>query len=117
MAFDFEKFPVYKLALEFSRDVDALLSAADVPKNSRLADQLTRAALSIALNIAEGAGRFHKADKKNFYIMARGSAFECVAALDVMKIRGMIPDLEQGALYSKLEEMSKMLAGLINSQK
>jgi four helix bundle protein len=117
MTFDFEKFPVYKLALEFSKDIDSLLSDAELPKNSRLADQLTRAALSIALNIAEGAGRFHKADKKNFYITARGSVFECVAGLDILKSRQVLNGQQHDRLYTKLEEISKMLSGLINSQK
>jgi four helix bundle protein len=117
MVFDFERFPVYKLALEFSKDVDALLSEANIPKNSRVADQLIRASLSIALNIAEGAGRFHKADKNNFYIMARGSAFESVAVLDILKAKNVISEQQQNRLYTMLEEISKMLAGLINSQK
>jgi len=117
MTFDFEQFPVYKLALDFNEQVDKLLSDIDLPKNSRLADQLTRASLSIPLNIAEGAGRFHKADKKNFYIMARGSIFECVAVLDVLKTNGKASNEHHKALYSVLEELSKMVSGLINSQK
>jgi len=117
MPFDFEQFPIYKLALDFNKQVDKLLSDIDLSKNSRLADQLTRASLSIPLNIAEGAGRFHKADKKNFYIMARGSIFECVAVLDVLKANGKVNDERHGSLYSVLEELSKMISGLINSQK
>jgi len=63
MVFDFEKFPVYRSALEFAKAVDTLLEDIQLPKNSRIVDQLTRASLSISLNIAEGAGRYHKADK------------------------------------------------------
>ncbi|MGZ3781951.1 MAG: four helix bundle protein [Pseudobdellovibrionaceae bacterium] len=44
-----------------------------------LADQLSRAALSIPLNIDEGNGRWHNGDKRNFFWIARGSAFECVS--------------------------------------
>jgi four helix bundle protein len=114
--FDFEKFPVYKRALEYAREAEDLLLQLDLPKNSRIADQLSRASLSISLNIAEGAGRYSKADKKNFYIIARGSVFECVAILDILKNKHI-----DGAAYSRyyvmLEELSKMLSGLINSQK
>lgn len=117
MTFDFEKFPVYRLALEFAKEAEDLLLQLELPKNSRIADQLSRASLSIPLNIAEGAGRYGKADKKHFYITARGSVFECVAILDVLMTKGRINLGTRLKHYSTLEELSKMLSGLINSQK
>ena len=117
MTFDFEKFPVYKLAIEFTKNADLLLAEINLPKNSRLADQLIRASLSIPLNIAEGAGRFHKGNKRNFYIIARGSIFECVAILDVLKTKNIITKEQHSKHYPQLEELSKMMSGLINSQK
>ena len=75
MTFTFENFPIYKLALKLTKSVDELLANANVPKNSRLADQLIRASLSIPLNIAEGAGRYHKTDKKNYKNERRVSQF------------------------------------------
>ena len=117
MAFDFERFPVYRLALDYAREAEDLLISLDLPKNSRISDQLSRASLSIALNIAEGAGRYGKADKKHFYITARGSTFECVAILDILKIKDKIDVAEYNKHYTLLEELSKMLSGLINSQK
>jgi four helix bundle protein len=117
MAFDFEKFPVYRQALAYARDAEDLLLMLDLPKNSRIADQLSRASLSIALNIAEGAGRYGKADKKHFYITARGSVFECVAILDVLLAKEKIDSEIRSKHYALLEELSKMLSGLINSQK
>ena len=117
MAFDFEKFPVYKLVLEFAKTADNLLSEINLPKGSRLSDQLTRASLSIPLNIAEGAGRYHRSDKKNFYIIARGSVFECVAIIDILSGKGIVADDQKEDYYNKLEELSKMLSGLINSLK
>lgn len=117
MTFDFEKFPVYKLALNLTKSVDSLLQKLNLPKNSRLSDQLMRASLSIPLNIAEGAGRFHKADKRNFYVIARGSVFECVAIFDVLNNENHIDENIYQEHYSILEELSKMLSGLINSQK
>lgn len=117
MPFNFENFPVYKLALEFIKSIDLLLSEIKLSRNSRLADQLIRASLSIPLNIAEGAGRFHKGNKKNFYLIARGSIFECVAILDVLDAKGMISKEQRLKYYLQLEELSKMMSGLINSQK
>ena len=52
---------------------------------AQLADQLRRAALSISLNIAEGAGEFSPQDKARFYRMARRSATECAAILDAQQ--------------------------------
>jgi four helix bundle protein len=50
---------------------------------SHLADQFTRASTSIVLNLAEGAGKISKPDKRRYYLTARGSATESAALLDV----------------------------------
>src|SRR5687767_4852511 len=78
---DAEKLDCYRLAVEFQA-----LAARLLPKRvglSSLRDQLDRASVSIVLNIAEGAGRFSPADKARFYAIARGSATECAAIMDV----------------------------------
>jgi four helix bundle protein len=55
-----------------------------------LVDRLNRAALSIATNLAEGNGRFTKPDRRNFFIVARGSAQECVPLLEIARCRGLV---------------------------
>lgn len=80
--FDFEKLEVYLKAKAFNAAVANFIDNVILSKNKK--DQLERAAFSIMLNIAEGSGRFTKPDKKNFYIIARGSAFECVAIFDYL---------------------------------
>jgi four helix bundle protein len=50
-------------------------------------DQLERASSSIVLNIGEGAGRFSGPDQARFFVIARGSATECAAVLDVLRVR------------------------------
>jgi four helix bundle protein len=85
---DFERLDVYRVALEFQ----ALASSIDLPQGRReLRDQLERAALSIVLNTAEGAGRTGAADKARFFAMARGSAMECAAVLDVLRATRIAP--------------------------
>jgi four helix bundle protein len=79
-----------------------------------LVDQLNRAALSISANIAEGNGRFTKPDRKNFFGIARGSVQECVPLLELARRRQLIDDARHAELKSQLEEISKMLSGLIN---
>jgi four helix bundle protein len=55
-----------------------------------LRDQLDRASASILLNIAEGCGRSSRGDKAQFYVIARGSAMESAAVLDILLARGVI---------------------------
>jgi 23S rRNA-intervening sequence protein len=80
MAFAFEKLLVYQKAIDFS-DRTCQISQTFPRGFYFLVDQLNRAALSIAANIAEGNGRFTKPDRKNFFGIARGSVQECVPLL------------------------------------
>jgi len=83
-AFDHERMEVYQVAIEFVALADGVIET--LPRGrAYLADQLQRAATSIALNIAEGAGEWSGADKARFYRMARRSATECAAVLDVCR--------------------------------
>jgi four helix bundle protein len=74
--FDFEKLTVYAKSKKFNKKIYEFLKSSKSDRTTK--DQLRRASFSIMLNIAEGSGRFSKADKRNFYIISRGSAFECV---------------------------------------
>ena len=82
MSFEFRDTDVYKLSKVFYTDIKGKLKEEGADRF--ITDQLRRASLSISLNIAEGYGRFHKADKRNFYVTARASVYECVAALDIL---------------------------------
>ena len=82
MYFDFEKLDVYQRAIEFVATTDDIVE--ELPRGrAYLADQLHRAATSIPLNIAEGAGEFASREKARFYRIAKRSATECAATLDV----------------------------------
>lgn len=80
--FDHEKLTVYQKALDFLAIADEIVDRLP-PGHRVLRDQLQRASLSIPLNIAEGAGEFSKREKARFYRIARRSATECAAILDV----------------------------------
>jgi four helix bundle protein len=110
--FDFEKLTVYKKAKEFDQFVISLVSS-DKSIDKIIANQLKRASLSIPLNIAEGTGRFSKADIRNFYVIARGSAFECAAIFDILKDRKNISSAVYSDFYEKAEELSMMLYAMI----
>ena len=113
MTFQFEKLLVYQKAVDFA---DQVCATTEVFTRGYgfLVDQLNRAALSISANIAEGNGRFTKADRKNFFIIARGSVQECVPLLELARRRSLIDEAKHAELKLQLEEISKMLAGLIS---
>ena len=67
------------------------------------------------LNIAEGSSRFSNADRRNFYVIARGSAFECVAIFDFMKEEKLLDEDLYKDLYLKSEELSKMIYAMIKN--
>lgn len=87
MAFDHDRLDVYQRALELLDFVDRIIEQMP-PGRAHLEDQLDRAATSIILNVAEGAGEYSPADKHRFYRMARRSATESAAALDIVRRRG-----------------------------
>jgi four helix bundle protein len=82
--FDHEKLDVYVASIEFVALAEDIVE--HLPRGrGHLADQLHRAATSIPLNIAEGAGEFSASEKARFYRMARRSATECAAILHVLQ--------------------------------
>ena len=79
---DHERLDDYQLTLDFVVLANGIIEA--MPRGrSHLADQMTRASTSIVLNLAEGAGKLSKADKRRYYLTARGSATESAALLDI----------------------------------
>jgi len=112
MAFMFEKLQVYQKAVDFA-DEAAALTESFPGGYGFLGDQLNRAALSIAANLAEGNGRFTKADRKNFFTIARGSAQECVPLLEVARRRSLLEEPKHAELPAELEVIAKMISGLI----
>ena len=84
---DHENLDVYRCSLEFLRLAMRVLSS--LPRGeSELRAQIKSAATSITVNIAEGAGKPSPADRARFHAIARGSAMECAAWLDVCAIAG-----------------------------
>jgi four helix bundle protein len=113
--FDFEKLIVYQNSKELNSQIHSFLLNTTLDRN--INDQLKRAAFSIMLNIAKGSGRFTKADKRNFYIISRGSVFECAAIFDFLKDQSIISQEEFKTFYQDLEEISKMLFSMIGNLK
>jgi four helix bundle protein len=112
--FDFEKLDVYAKAKAFNKGIYAFLAQQKKLDNTTRG-QLRRASFSIMLNIAEGCGRFSKADRRNFFIISRGSVFECVSILDFLKDEKFIAPEAQEQFYRQAEELSKILYAMIRN--
>jgi four helix bundle protein len=105
---DHENLDVYQCALRFLRL--ALQVTRSLPRTeSDLRDQLKRAAMSVPLNIAEGAGKPSAADRARYNGIARGSAMECGALLDVCSIASVITDQQYGEGKALLVRVVSML--------
>ena len=81
------RFDVYRLALDFRRVVVKWLPLS----RTELSDQLDRASISVPLNIAEGSGRSTPRERVRHYTIARGSAVECLACLDLVELEPSSP--------------------------
>ena len=110
-AFDHEKLRAYQEALRFAGWVGPVIEGISAKLAVR--DQLDRASTSIVLNLAEGNGKRSHPDRCRYFDIARGSALECAACLDVLVARGsMEPGLAQEGKQTLLTVVA-LLAGLI----
>jgi four helix bundle protein len=109
--FDHEKLDVYRESIGFCGwvgDFLALISAKAAAK-----DQLDRASTSIPLNIAEGNGKFSERDRARFLEIARGSALECAACIDVLVARKLVTEEQIEAQKEQLVRIVQMLMGML----
>ena len=79
-----------------------------------LADQLRRAAASISLNFSEGYGKSTPADQRRFFRIARGSAYEVSAALDILASFGVLSSERQAAGKDLCDHLAAMLTRFRN---
>lgn len=110
---DHERLEVYQAALSFLEWLTPLLQK--LPKSLAVVDQLDRASTSIPLNIAEGNGKFTAPDRCRFFDIARGSALESAAALDVLVARKLCSQEEVAPGKDRLWSIVSMLVGLIRA--
>jgi four helix bundle protein len=113
MSFHHEKLKVYQRGLDFAGWSQTLIES--ITKKTSTRDHLERAGDSIALNIAEGDGKFSRRDRARFFQIAHGSALESAACLDLFVARRCC---ERAAIVegkALLEEIVKMLFKLLDN--
>ena len=108
---DAERLTVYHVALEFHQQASILAGRCDAV----MRDQLRRASLSVVLNISEGAGQRSRAQKRRFYGIARGSATESAAIVDVLRVSQVATPDESREARVLLVRIVQMLTRLDRS--
>jgi four helix bundle protein len=111
MSLDHTKLDVYHRALDLLDYLDQIQELMPAGR-AHLRDQLDRAGTSIVLNIAEGAGEFSLPDKQRFYRMARRSATESAAILDILERRKAVTVEVVQAARDLIVRVVSMLARL-----
>jgi len=109
--FGFQNLIVYQKALAFTKQARDI--AASLPHGQGgMVDQLRRASVSIPLNIAEGVGRFGQDDNHRHFVIARGSAMECAAILDICRTHESMDQERLNTGTALLLEIVRMLTAM-----
>ena len=106
--FDHEKLNVYQVSLTFNEWVGELLASIEAKAAAK-----DRAAMSIPLNIAEGNGKFSARDRARFFDIARGSAVESAASLDVLVSPKLTTPAQVAPAKEQPVQIVNMLVGLL----
>ena len=116
--FSFEDLEVWQKAIEFASRVIKISEKIQTDrKHFRLIEQLEAASTSIALNIAEGKGRYSKKEFIQFLYIARASLYETISLLIIFHKNGWIDTIQLDEAKTYADEIGKMLSGLISAVK
>jgi four helix bundle protein len=113
----FKDLAVWQRAVELSLAIYKLTAAFPDSERFGLTNQLRRASVSVASNIAEGYGRSTKGEYLLFLGHARGSNCELQTQLVIARGLGFGPESSHGIAQSLSEEVSRMLVAIMNKLK
>ena len=114
--FAFEKLDVWVNAKDFSIQIYTITNNFPEKEKYGMVSQLTRAAVSIASNIAEGTSRKSFKDQAHFTHIAYSSLMETTCQLIICRELKYITDETYTILRISIEELSNKLNALYNSQ-
>jgi four helix bundle protein len=101
--YNLEDLEVYQLAETFSDEIWLIVHRWDYFAKDTVGKQIVRSADSISANIAEGYGRYHYKENRNFCYFSRGSIIETKGWLKKSKNRNLLNEEEFNGLFEKLQ--------------
>ena len=111
-----QKMDIYNISKELVLECYKLVKKFPSDEKFGMISQIRRAALSVHLNVAEGASRKSEVERKRFYEIARGSVIEIDAALDIAYVLDYIKEINIKFLGELILKCFKVLSGLIISK-
>lgn len=110
-----EDMEIYNISMEIGDEIwFSVVEWENLAKFS-IGQQVIRSADSIAANIAEGYGRYHYKDRKNFMFYARGSHYETITWLTKAKNRKIISNEFFEGIIAKMEKLGVKMNNYINT--
>jgi len=110
-----QKLDVYTFSKQFVLECYKLTKALPSEEKFSMCSQIRRAALSVHLNIAEGASRKSEGERKRYFEISRGSIIEIDAALDIAYELKYLENYKTENLSSSMINSFKLLSGLIKA--
>lgn len=115
--FSFEKLEVWQLAKELVIGIYKISKNFPVSEQYGLTSQITRAAISVASNLAEGSSRMSRKDQAHFSQIAYSSLMEVACQLNIAKELGFINEEKYVELHQSIVILSSKINALSRSQK
>ncbi len=116
--FGYEDLEVWQKAINWASEIISLVDNLETNRRHfRLIEQLESACSSVAMNIAEGKGRYSQKEFIQFLYIARGSLYETITLLEIFLKQNWISRDKFTELKEKGKEIAKMLNALVKSIK
>jgi four helix bundle protein len=110
---NFRDLDIWNLAMEIVIDIYKHTKTFPKEEIYGLANQMRRAVVSIASNIAEGFNRYHNKEYRQFLYIALGSCAELETQIEICISLGYITQSERDKIIEKIDHESRMLRNLI----
>ena len=114
---NFKELKIWQKGIEIASETYKIISHFPTSEKYGLSSQMTRSAVSIASNIAEGSSRKSEKDYHRFIEIALGSCFELETQLVIAKAINFVAEAAYESLLGKITEEQKMLHSFMSTLK